>query len=60
MATIGNVVPITVVAKLIGFRDTDPIQLLQEALESATMVGGTMPLAVCESSHESDIPSAER
>src|SRR5277367_896045 len=26
MATIGNVVPITVVAKLIGFRDTDPMQ----------------------------------
>jgi cytochrome P450 len=44
MATIGNVVPITVVAKLIGFRDTDPMQLLQAAFESTTMVGGTMPL----------------
>jgi cytochrome P450 len=44
MATIGNVVPITVVAKLIGFRDTDPTQLLQAAFESTTMVGGTMPL----------------
>jgi cytochrome P450 len=44
MATIGNIVPITVVAKLIGFRDTDPMQLLQAAFESTTMVGGTMPL----------------
>jgi cytochrome P450 len=44
MATIGNVVPITVVAKLIGFRDTDPMQLLHAAFESTTMVGGTMPL----------------
>jgi cytochrome P450 len=44
MATIGNIVPITVVAKLIGFRDTNPMQLLQAAFESTTMVGGTMPL----------------
>ncbi len=44
MATIGNIVPITVVATLIGFRDTDPMQLLQAAFESTTMVGGTMPL----------------
>ena len=44
MATIGNIVPITVVAKLIGFRDIDPMQLLQAAFESTTMVGGTMPL----------------
>jgi cytochrome P450 len=44
MATIGNVVPITVVAKLIGFRDTDPVQLLQAAFDSTTMVGGTMEL----------------
>jgi cytochrome P450 len=44
MATIGNIVPITVVANLIGFRDTDPMQLLQAAFESTTMVGGTMPL----------------
>jgi cytochrome P450 family 144 len=45
MATIGNVVPITVVATLIGFRDIDPMQLLRAAFESTTMVGGTMPLA---------------
>ena len=44
MATVGNMVPITVVAKLIGFRDIDPMQLLQAAFDSTTMVGGTMPL----------------
>ena len=44
MATIGNIVPITVVATLIGFQDTDTMQLLQAAVESTTMVGGTMPL----------------
>jgi cytochrome P450 len=44
MATIGNVVPITVVAKLIGFRDVDPMQLLDAAFDSTTMVGGTMSL----------------
>jgi cytochrome P450 len=44
MATIGNVVPITVVAKLIGFRDIDPMQLLEAAFDSTTMVGGTMSL----------------
>jgi cytochrome P450 len=44
MATIGNVVPITVVAKLIGFRDIDPMPLLAAAFDSTTMVGGTMSL----------------
>ncbi|MFF3568623.1 cytochrome P450 [Nocardia jiangxiensis] len=44
MAAIGNVVPITVIAKLIGFRDTDPAQLLDAAFDSTTMVGGTMSL----------------
>ena len=44
MATIGNVVPITVVAKLIGFRDINPMQLLDAAFDSTTMVGGTVPL----------------
>jgi cytochrome P450 family 144 len=44
MATIGNVVPITVVARLIGFRDTDPMQLLEAAFDSTTMVGGTMSM----------------
>jgi cytochrome P450 len=44
MPTIGNVVPITVVAKLIGFRDIEPMQLLEAAFDSTTMVGGTMSL----------------
>ncbi|HEY1841013.1 MAG TPA: cytochrome P450 [Mycobacterium sp.] len=44
MATIGNVVPITVVAKLIGFRDIDAMQLLEAAFDSTTMVGGTMSM----------------
>ena len=44
MATIGNIVPITVVAKLIGFRDIEPMQLLEAAFDSTTMVGGTMSL----------------
>lgn len=44
MATIGNVVPITVVAQLIGFLDIEPMQLLEAAFDSTTMVGGTMSL----------------
>jgi cytochrome P450 family 144 len=44
MVTIGNVVPITVVAKLIGFRDIKPMELLEAAFDSTTMVGGTMSL----------------
>jgi cytochrome P450 len=44
MAVIGNLVPITVVAKLIGFRDADPGQLLEAAFDSTSLVGGTMPL----------------
>ena len=44
MATIGNVMPITVVARLIGFRDINPMQLLEAAFDSTTMVGGTMSM----------------
>jgi cytochrome P450 len=44
MGTIGNVVPITVMARLIGFRDINPAQLLEAAFDSTTMVGGTVPL----------------
>lgn len=44
MATIGNIVPITVVAKLIGFRKIVPMQLLEAAFDSTTMVGGTVSL----------------
>jgi cytochrome P450 len=44
MSAIGNVVPITVVAKLIGFRDINPAQLLEAAFDSTAMIGGTMTL----------------
>ncbi len=44
MSTVGNVVPITVVAKLIGFRDMDPAQLLEAAFDSTAMIGGTTTL----------------
>lgn len=44
MSTAGNVVPITVVAKLIGFRDINPAQLLEAAFDSTAMIGGTMTL----------------
>jgi cytochrome P450 len=44
MAAIGNVIPITVMARLIGFRETNPAQLLEAAFDSTTMVGGTVPL----------------
>jgi len=42
MGAVGNVVPITVVAKLIGFRDINPAQLLEAAFDSTAMIGGTM------------------
>ena len=44
MGTIGNAIPITVMARLIGFRDINPAQLLEAAFDSTTMVGGTVPL----------------
>jgi cytochrome P450 len=44
MSAVGNVVPITVVAKLIGFRDINPAQLLGAAFDSTAMIGGTMTL----------------
>ena len=42
MGAVGNVVPITVVAKLIGFRNINPAQLLEAAFDSTAMIGGTM------------------
>jgi cytochrome P450 len=44
MSAVGNVVPITVVARLIGFRDINPGQLLEAAFDSTALVGGTMSL----------------
>src|SRR5260221_3524051 len=44
MAEIGNVVPITVISRLIGFRDSDPERLLRAAFESTAMLGSTVTL----------------
>jgi cytochrome P450 len=44
MASIGNVVPITVISRLIGFRDSDPDVLLQAAFDSTRMLGSTLTL----------------
>ena len=44
MAEIGNVVPITVISRLIGFRGSDPERLLRAAFESTAMLGSTVSL----------------
>jgi cytochrome P450 len=44
MTTIGNVVPITVISELIGFRDSDLAALLRAAVDSTSLVGGRMTL----------------
>jgi cytochrome P450 len=44
MATVGNVVPITVVNDLVGFDDSDPAVLLQGAFDSTAMLGATLTL----------------
>lgn len=44
MAEIGNVVPITVISRLIGFRDSDPERLMRAAFESTAMLGSTVSL----------------
>lgn len=44
MTTIGNVVPITMVSRLIGFHDSDPERLLRAAFESTEMLGSTLSL----------------
>jgi cytochrome P450 family 144 len=49
MATVGNIVPITVMSRLIGFRDGDPMQLLQAAFDSTTLLGATASLPELES-----------
>ena len=45
MAKIGNIVPITVVSRLIGFRDSNIEALLQSAFESTELVGSALSLA---------------
>jgi cytochrome P450 len=44
MDAIGNVVPITIVSRLIGFRDSDPAQLLDTAFASTSILGGRLSL----------------
>jgi len=44
MADVANVVPITMISRLIGFHDSDPQRLLQAAFDSTLMIGVTMTL----------------
>ena len=45
MRTVGNVLPITMVSRLIGFQNSDPARLLQAAFDGTRMVSGSMPLS---------------
>jgi cytochrome P450 len=42
MATVGNLVPIIVVSKLVGFKGSDAHKLLQAAFDSTAVVGGNL------------------
>jgi cytochrome P450 family 144 len=44
MMTVGNVVPITLIAQLIGFRSADLGSLLRAAFDSTALVGGRLSL----------------
>jgi cytochrome P450 len=44
MATVGNVVPITLITQLIGFRDGDLGSLLRAAFDSTALVGARLTL----------------
>jgi cytochrome P450 len=44
MPTVANVIPITIVERLIGFRDSDPQRLLAAAFDSTALLGGTISL----------------
>ena len=44
MTAIGNVVPITMISRLIGFHDSDLDQLLRAAFDSTEMLGSTLSL----------------
>jgi cytochrome P450 family 144 len=44
MSTVGNVVPITLITQLIGFRDGDLRSLLRAAFDSTALVGGRLTL----------------
>jgi cytochrome P450 family 144 len=43
MSAIGNVVPITMISRLIGFHDSNLDQLLGAAFDSTAMLGSTLP-----------------
>lgn len=45
MATVGNLVPITVINDLVGFRDSDPQDLLKAAFDSTAMLGSVLASA---------------
>jgi cytochrome P450 len=49
MAEVGNLVPITVVSRLIAFEGGDPLVLLRAAFDSTEMLAGTLSLAELES-----------
>ena len=44
MAAVGNPVPLSVISKLIGFRNADPAMLMQGATDGTTVVGATQSL----------------
>jgi cytochrome P450 len=44
MTAIGNVVPITMISRLIGFHDSDVDQLRRAAFDSTSMLGSTLSL----------------
>ena len=50
MTVIGNVVPITMISRLIGFHDSDLDQLLRAAFDSTAMLGSTLTLDDCSNS----------
>jgi cytochrome P450 len=43
MTTVANVVPISIISRLIGFRDIGADQLLRAAFDSTAMLGATLP-----------------
>lgn len=48
MDTVANVVPITMISRLIGFRDHDREALLQAAIDSTALVGGRLSLVALQ------------
>jgi cytochrome P450 len=44
MTVVANIVPITMISRLIGFQDSDLEQLLQAAFDSTELLGGTLSI----------------